>query len=94
MSNMEDTGEEGKARSRTDRRTSVQFIDINLIRRRSSGNDKPAQSQSQRLGSINSKCETDFDDLDHLQQYSEKLVSFVTHGKRYTYIYLLLFPHG
>ena len=60
-----------KAHSRRNRRSSVQFIDKNLIRRRSSGNDKPVSTQPLRLLSINSNCETESSDLDYLQQYSE-----------------------
>jgi hypothetical protein len=76
MSNNEHDDEEAaadreKARCRRNRRPSVQFIDKNVIRRRSSGNEKPSQSQPQRLLSINSNCETDSSDFDHLQQYSE-----------------------
>jgi hypothetical protein len=72
MSNNEVDDEEAaadreKARCRRNRRPSVQFIDINLIRRRSSGNEK----QSQRLSSINSNLESEPSDFDHLQQYSE-----------------------
>jgi len=79
MSNIENDDEEAaadreKPRYRSDRRTSVQFIDKNLIRRRSSGNDKPAQSQ--RLTSINSNYESESFDLDRLQQYSENCVCF------------------
>jgi hypothetical protein len=59
-----------KALCRRNRRTSVQFIDKNLIRRRSSGNDKPTQAQP-RLLSINANGETEAVDLDYLQQYSE-----------------------
>jgi len=73
MSNNENDDEEAaadreKARCRRNRRTSVQFIDKNVIRRRSSGNEKASQS---RLLSINSNGETDSSDFDHLQQYSE-----------------------
>jgi hypothetical protein len=72
MSNNEVDDEEAaadreKARCRRNRRPSVQFIDINLIRRRSSGNEK----QSQRLSSINSNLESESSDFDRLQQYSE-----------------------
>ena len=49
------------------RRPSVQFIDKNVIRRRSSGNEKPTQ----RLSSINSNAESESTDFDYLQQYSE-----------------------
>lgn len=76
MSNIEIDDEEAaadreKARCRRNRRPSVQFIDKNLIRRRSSGNEKSPQVQSQRLLSINSTAEIDSVDLDHLQHYSE-----------------------
>jgi hypothetical protein len=81
MSNIENDDQEAaadreKPRYRSDRRTSVQFIDKNLIRRRSSGNDKPAQSQSQRLTSINSNYGSESVDLDRLRQYSENCVCF------------------
>lgn len=75
MSNNEqDNDEEAaadreKARCRRNRRPSVQFIDKNLIRRRSSGNEKPVQSQ--RLTSIHSNHEIDPLDFDRSQQYSE-----------------------
>ena len=59
-----------KARCRRNRRPSVQFIDKNLIRRRSSGNDKPTQAQP-RLLSITSHGGNESVDLDYLQQYSE-----------------------
>jgi hypothetical protein len=59
-----------KARCRRNRRPSVQFIDKNLIRRRSSGNDKPTQAQP-RLSSINSNGGIESVDYDYLQQYSE-----------------------
>jgi hypothetical protein len=85
MSNNENDDEEAaadreKARCRRNRRTSVQFIDKNVIRRRSSGNEKASQSQS-RLLSINSNCETDSSDFDHLQQYSENFVFFPKKNK-------------
>ncbi len=81
MSNIDNDDEEAaadreKPRYRSDRRTSVQFIDKNLIRRRSSGNDKPAQSQSQRLPSINTNYESQSFDFDRSQQYSENCVCF------------------
>lgn len=76
MSNNEIDDEEAaadreKARCRRNRRPSVQFIDRNVIRRRSSENEKSAQVQAQRLLSINSTGETESVGLDHLQQYSE-----------------------
>lgn len=75
MSNNEHDDQEAaadreKARCRRNRRPSVQFIDKNLIRRRSSGNDKPTQAQP-RLSSINANGGTELIDLDYLQQYSE-----------------------
>lgn len=75
MSNNEqDNDEEAaadreKARCRRNRRPSVQFIDKNLIRRRSSGNEKPVPSQ--RLTSIHSNHEIDTLDVDRSRQYSE-----------------------
>ncbi len=81
MSNNEHDDEEAaadreKARCRRNRRPSVQFIDNNLFRRRSSGNDKPLQAQPQRLVSINSNYEAESVDLDYLQQYSERRINF------------------
>ena len=66
-----------KARCRRNRRPSVQFIDKNLIRRRSSGNDKPTHAQL-RLSSLNATGGTDPSDLDYLQQYSENDFSLQT----------------
>lgn len=63
-----------KAQCRRNRRTSIQFIDKNLIRRRSSGNEKPGSAQPPRLFSIDANCERESSDLDHLQQYSENLL--------------------
>jgi hypothetical protein len=60
------------ARRRNNRRTSIQFIDKDLIRRRSSGNEKTSPIQ-RRLSSINSTCESGSVDVDYLQQYSENL---------------------
>jgi len=62
-----------KVQCRRNRRPSVQFIDKSLIRRRSSGNEKPSLTQSPRLLPINSNCENISNDLDYLQQYSENL---------------------
>ncbi|CAF3591356.1 unnamed protein product [Rotaria sp. Silwood1] len=76
MSNNENDGNDDelavdpeKVQGRRNRRTSIQFIDKNLIRRRSSGNEKPQGQQTQRLSSINSTSDKDSVDLDHLQQY-------------------------
>jgi hypothetical protein len=60
--------DEQKANCRRHRRSSVQFIDKNLIRRRSSGNDKPLPLP-QRLTSFDATYEPR--DRDHLQHYSE-----------------------
>ncbi|CAF1005467.1 unnamed protein product [Rotaria sp. Silwood1] len=77
MSNNENDGNDDelavdpeKVQGRRNRRTSIQFIDKNLIRRRSSGNEKPQGQQTQRLSSINSTSDKDSVDLDHLQQYT------------------------
>jgi hypothetical protein len=76
MSTIEDDGNEDaisereKARCRRHRRPSVQFIDKNLIRRRSSGLEKQAQYNSQqppRLPSINSNDEVESTDVDQQQ---------------------------
>lgn len=56
-----------KSNARRERRSSVQFIDKNLIRRRSSGNEKPTTQQ--RIVSFEATQEKA--DLDHLQHYSE-----------------------
>lgn len=56
-----------KSDYRRGRRASVQFIDKNLIRRRSSGNEKQAQPPSRLI--LGSTIESD--DRDHLQNYSE-----------------------
>ena len=55
-----------KARCRRNRRPSVQFIDKNLIRRRSSGLEKQQSlgQQAPRLSSINSTEETESTDVD------------------------------
>lgn len=71
--NDEAAADRETARCRQNRRPSVQFIDKNLIRRRSSGNEKPTSAQPQRLSSINSNYEVDPNDIDHLQQYSTQL---------------------
>ena len=71
--NDEAAADRETARCRQNRRPSVQFIDKNLSRRRSSGNEKPASAQPQRLSSINSNYEVDPNDIDHLQQYSTQL---------------------
>jgi hypothetical protein len=96
MSNNETQDEEAvtdrEKGYRRNRRPSVQFIDINIIRRRSSGNEK----QPQRLTSINSNRENQSNDPDHLQQNSENLILnknfFVndTDGLR-VYIYICFF---
>jgi hypothetical protein len=76
MSTIEDDANEDaisereKARCRRHRRPSVQFIDKNLIRRRSSGLEKQAQYNSQqppRLPSINSNDELESTDVDQQQ---------------------------
>lgn len=56
-----------KPTCRRERRASVQFIDKNLIRRRSSGNEK--QTTQQRL--IGLDAAEELTDRDHLQNYSE-----------------------
>ncbi|CAF0942457.1 unnamed protein product [Rotaria sordida] len=74
----EAAAEHEKVECRRNRRTSIQFIDKNLIRRRSSGNEKQGQPQQQqqqqqqpqRLLSINSSLDVESVDLDHLQQYT------------------------
>ena len=53
-----------KARCRRNRRPSVQFIDKNLIRRRSSGQEKPqAEFQPSRLPSIHGHDEPECADV-------------------------------
>ncbi|CAF4558420.1 unnamed protein product [Rotaria sp. Silwood2] len=56
-----------KARCRRNRRPSVQFIDKNLIRRRSSGLEKQSQvtQQRTRLPSISSNDEYESTDVDN-----------------------------
>jgi hypothetical protein len=64
-----------KARCRRNRRPSVQFIDKNLIRRRSSGPEKQRQyslQQTSRLPSIHSNDELESADLDQQQQQQEQ----------------------
>lgn len=61
-----------KSDYRRGRRSSVQFIDKSLIRRRSSGNDKQPQLPSRPI--LGSTFESDA--RDHLQNYSEKIVFF------------------
>lgn len=56
-----------KGQCRRHRRSSVQFIDKNLIRRRSSGNDKSGPQQ--RLLSFDTPYE--LDDRDRLEHYCE-----------------------
>ncbi|CAF4018250.1 unnamed protein product, partial [Rotaria magnacalcarata] len=65
----EATAELEELECRRNRRTSLQFIDKNVIRRRSSGNEKQGQSPIQRLYSISSRPDREPSDLDHLQQY-------------------------
>lgn len=62
-----------KSDYRRGRRSSVQFIDKSLIRRRSSGNDKQPQQPSRPI--LGSTFESDA--RDHLQNYSEKIVFFI-----------------
>jgi len=64
-----------KARCRRNRRPSVQFIDKNLIRRRSSGPEKQRQyslQQASRLPSIHSNDELESADLDQEQQQQQE----------------------
>ncbi|CAF3409965.1 unnamed protein product [Rotaria socialis] len=75
MSNDENNAAEAAAElekldCRRNRRTSLQFIDKNVIRRRSSGNEKQGQPPPQRLYSISSHPDRESSDLDHLQQYT------------------------
>jgi hypothetical protein len=68
---VEAVSDREKARCRRNRRPSVQFIDKNLIRRRSSGLDKTYQSslqQSSRLPSINANDEYESTDIDQQQE--------------------------
>ena len=73
MSNEQNTNDDetfidpDKGQCRRHRRSSVQFIDKSLIRRRSSGNDK--QGQQQRLLSFDTTYESN--DLEHFHRYSE-----------------------
>ena len=63
-----------KARCRRNRRPSVQFIDKNLIRRRSSGQEKQQLvAQKAPLPSITSIDESEATDADQQQQYCENL---------------------
>jgi hypothetical protein len=65
-----------KARCRRNRRPSVQFIDKNLIRRRSSGLEKSYQhslQQQPRLPSISANEELELTEVDQQQQPKPEL---------------------
>ena len=70
-----------KARCRRNRRPSVQFIDKNLIRRRSSGQEKPqAEFQPSRLPSIHGNDEPESADVAAPPRDCETLLSFGSLG--------------
>jgi hypothetical protein len=63
-----------KARCRRNRRPSVQFIDRNLIRRRSTGQEKQQQIlQQSRLPSIHSNEELEATESEQPRRYCENL---------------------
>jgi hypothetical protein len=64
-----------KARCRRNRRPSVQFIDKNLIKRRSSVPEKqhPSIQRKSRLASIHSNEEAEAAEVDRQQRYCETL---------------------
>jgi hypothetical protein len=66
-----------KTEIRRNRRPSVQFFDKNLIRRRSSGQEKQQQLQQQlpRLPSIDSNDESEAPDVDRQKHDCENLES-------------------
>ena len=73
-----------KGQCRRHRRSSVQFIDKSLIRRRSSGNDK--QGLQQRLLSFDTPYE--LDDLDRLQHYCETQSQLETTAEIFSHSFL------